>query len=282
MAIKVDGLASVGKTGYLALVFRGFRYYRGFLSYQLDLLWHLVKRDFTLRYKGSVLGILWSLLLPLAQLLVLVFLFQRVIPLGIDSYPAFVFTALLPWTWFSSCLNSAGSLFLGNRDLIKKPGFSPCILVGVNTLSNLLLLLVVLPVLVIMIVAFYGKSLTLYFLLLPVLLGIHVMLIWGLCLFIATLNVFYRDIQYIMSVFVMLLFYLTPVFYNPSAITEDYRFLYNLNPLAVLIQAYRAIIFFGKAPEWGYLSIAFVISLLSCVVGYVFYRKKLHEIVDYI
>jgi ABC-type polysaccharide/polyol phosphate export permease len=282
MAIKANGLAGMGKTGYLALVLRGFRYYRGFLSHQLDLLWHLVKRDFTLRYKGAVLGILWSLLLPLAQLIVLVFLFQRVIPLGIDSYPAFVFTALLPWNWFSSCLNSAGSLFLSNRDLIKKPGFPPCILAGVNTLSNLLLFLVVLPVLVIMIVAFYGKPLTPYFLLLPLLLVVNVVLILGLSLFIATLNVFYRDIQYIVSVFVMLLFYLTPVFYNPGAITEGYRFLYNLNPVAVLIQSYRAVVFFGRAPEWRFLFIASVLSLLSCVVGYVFYRKKLHEIVDHI
>jgi ABC-type polysaccharide/polyol phosphate export permease len=80
----------------------------------------------------------------------------------------------------------------------------------------------------------------------------------------------------------MLLFYLTPVFYNPGAITEGYRFLYNLNPVAVLIQSYRAVVFFGRAPEWRFLFIASVLSLLSCVVGYVFYRKKLHEIVDHI
>jgi ABC-type polysaccharide/polyol phosphate export permease len=109
------------------------------LSCKFDLAWHLVKRDFTLQYKRSVLGILWSVLLPLSQLLVLIFIFQKVIPLNIDAYPVFLFCALLPWSWFSNCINSAGGLFINNRDLIKKPNFEPYILVIVNTLSNLLL-----------------------------------------------------------------------------------------------------------------------------------------------
>src|ERR1051325_4563278 len=95
------------------------------LKYYLDLTWHLVQRDFTLRYKGSALGVLWVLVVPLMQLLTLVFVFKNVIPLNIDSYPAFVFTALLPWTWFSNCLNSAGALFISNRDLIRRPNFPP-------------------------------------------------------------------------------------------------------------------------------------------------------------
>jgi lipopolysaccharide transport system permease protein len=78
------------------------------LTYRIDLIRHLVWRDFVLRYKGSVLGVLWYLLPPLAQLLVLVFLFGRVVPLNIEAYPAFVFCGLLPWTWFSTCLNSGG------------------------------------------------------------------------------------------------------------------------------------------------------------------------------
>jgi lipopolysaccharide transport system permease protein len=82
------------------------------VTYRIDLIRHLVWRDFVLRYKGSVLGVLWYLLPPLAQLLVLVFLFGRVVPLNIEAYPAFVFCGLLPWTWFSTCLVSAVSFLL--------------------------------------------------------------------------------------------------------------------------------------------------------------------------
>src|SRR4030042_3098432 len=105
------------------------------LTYRFDLLCHLVWRAFGLRYKRSVLGVFWSLLSPLVQLLVLVFLFGRVIPLNIEAYPAFVFSALLPWVWFSSCLSSSGGLFIHNRDLVRRPNFTPSTLIVVNTLS---------------------------------------------------------------------------------------------------------------------------------------------------
>src|SRR5689334_23281605 len=92
---------------------------------QVDLLSHLVWREFTLRYKRSALGILWSLVQPLAQLVVLGFLFQRVVPLNIQAYPAFIFSALLPWTWFSSAISGSCGLFIGNRDLVRRPNFAP-------------------------------------------------------------------------------------------------------------------------------------------------------------
>jgi ABC-type polysaccharide/polyol phosphate export permease len=132
----------------------------GRFAQRYDLIRHLVRRDFTLRYHASALGVLWSVLLPLTQLLILVFLFRRVLPLGIEAYPAFLFSALLPWAWLSTCLSSAGSLFLGNRDLVRRPGFAPPVLIVVNTLSNLLTYLVSLPILLAVLV-FYDRPLTL-------------------------------------------------------------------------------------------------------------------------
>ena len=114
------------------------------LTYHVDLIRHLTWRDFILRYKGSVLGILWSVVPPLVQLAVLVFLFGRVIPLGIEAYPTFVFSGLLPWLWFSTCMSSAGYLFINNRDLVRRPNFDPSSLVTENTQSNLIPLLMAL------------------------------------------------------------------------------------------------------------------------------------------
>src|SRR5690242_15021302 len=102
------------------------------MRYQYDVLRHLVWRDFSLRYKHSALGTLWSLLLPLAQLLVMIFLFQSVVPLKIEAYPAFVFSALLPWNWFSSSVTSTCSLFIYNRDLVRHPNFVPARLIVVT------------------------------------------------------------------------------------------------------------------------------------------------------
>ncbi|MGE5444128.1 MAG: ABC transporter permease [Ignavibacteriales bacterium] len=249
------------------------------LAYNLDLIWHLVKRDFSLRYKRSTLGILWSLVLPLAQLLVLIFIFQIVVPLHIDSYPAFLFTALLPWTWFSTCLSSAGGLFNNNRDLVWQPNFQPANLIIINMLSNFLLLLIALPILFILLVL-YGRPLTLSLIFLPSVMLIQGILIVGLDLIIATQNVFYRDVEHIVEIALMLLFYMTPVFYRSQSISESYHKIYVLNPIAVLVENYRAILFYGTNPEWGSLLFTGIVSMVVCAIGYLIYSRQLHNVMD--
>lgn len=251
----------------------------GTFRYYFDLVWHLVRRDFVLRYKGSILGALWVLVVPLMQLLTLVFVFKRVIPLNIDSYPAFVFTALLPWTWFSNCLNSAGLIFVGNRDLVRRPNFPPMILVAVNTFSNLLLYLAVLPLVFIMLFA-YGHHMGWSLILLPFLILTEGVLIQGLSLMIATWNVFYRDVQQIIGVLLTLLFWITPVFYKSKTVDQKYQFLFDYNPIAVLIHAYRDVIFYAKTPEWGPFIYAALISFAICGLGYFAYSRQLHHVVD--
>jgi len=243
------------------------------------LILHLVVRNSTLRYHGSAIGILWSLMIPLSQLLVLVFLFGKVVPLKIDAYPAFVFSALLPWVWFSTCLNSASSLFISNRDLMRKPNFAPYILIIVNTLSNLVSYILFLPILILILVL-YGHYMTPYLLIFPLLILIQSILIIGLSLIIATMNVFYRDIQHIMTVAVMLLFYLTPVFYRSEAISKSYHLLYTLSPISVLIQSYRAIFFNGSPPHWNLLVFSGIVSVIVLILGFFIYNRQLTNIFD--
>lgn len=251
------------------------------LLYQADLIWHLTRRNFLLRYKGSFLGMLWSLFVPLSQLLVLVFVFGRVVPLKIEAYPAFVFTALLPWSWFSNSLSSAGSLFISNRDLVRKPNFEPSTLVIVDVLANLLPYLIFLPVLLAMLLT-YSRDMTLSLLALPLLMMIQAILTIGLALIIGTLNVFYRDIQHIVTISLMLLFYLTPVFYGSQSVRESYHVIFVLNPLAILIDNYRAVLFYGQPPQWCSLFSVGVISVVLCWIGYLVYRGRLHDVVDII
>jgi ABC-type polysaccharide/polyol phosphate export permease len=249
------------------------------LVYRFDLLRNLVWRDYSLRYKHSVLGLLWSLVLPLTQLLVLVFLFQAVVPLNIEAYPAFVFSAILPWGWFSSSLSSACNLFINNRDLVRHPNFAPASLTFINTLSNLIAFLVALPLLIIVLVA-YGRPLTPALFLLPLLLMIQGILTAGLSLIIATWNAFYRDVQHIVIVVLMLLFYLTPVFYRPEAVAAEYQIMYQLNPIAVLIKCYRAIFFEGAYPTWKSLLFIALASIAIFVLGYIIYSRHQHDIID--
>ncbi len=248
---------------------------------QRDLLLNLVRRNFVLQYKGSTLGVLWSLLLPLAQTLVMVFLFQRVVPLGIEAYPAFLLTGLLPWNWFSGAISSAGSIFLSNRDLARRPSFSSALLIVVNTITHLLTFLISLPILC-GVLALYGLGLHWSWLFLPLLILIQGLLIIGLSMIIAIWNVFFRDVAHLVSVALMLLFYATPVFYRLKAVAERYQFLFSWNPMAVLIQSYRAVLFQGTKPEIGPLLYALAVSAALCGIGFGLYHRQMPTVVDLI
>ena len=248
-------------------------------SVRVGLLIHLVWRAFILRYKRSVLGILWSFLSPLAQLLVLVFLFRKVIPLKIDAYPAFVFTGLLSWIWFSTSLLSSCGLFLANRDLVRRPNFEPSILVWVNTLSNLIQFLIFLPGLMTLLLL-YHRPVNACLLFFPVLLIIQVVLTVGIGLLLATINVFYHDVEHLTAVAVPILFYITPVFYAPRSAGQVYDSIFRLNPVSALVQSYRSIFFYGEAPAWDVLGVAAGISVLLLVFGYFVYARWISEVYD--
>jgi len=249
------------------------------LLYSFDLILHLSRRNFLLRYRGSHLGVLWSLLVPFSQLLVLVFVFGKVLPLQIEGYPAFVFTALLPWNWFGSCLGSAGVLFIGNRDLMRIPSFNPMILVVVDVLVNLMLFLLFLPILLLILLV-YDRPFTPVIVTLPVMLSIQAMLVVGLSLIVATYNVFYRDVQYIVSVALMLLFYLTPVFYTVKNLDRNYQWVFHLNPMAVLIDSYRSILYWGCPPPYIDLAAVAAFSMLLLWAAHRFYRRRLPDMID--
>ena len=247
--------------------------------YRLDLVTHLARREFILRYHDSTLGVLWFLAVPLAQLVVLVFLFGRLVPLGIAAYPAFVFSGLLPWSWFTASVGAAGGLFVNNRDLIRHPGFSPAILVMVNAISNLVPLVLSLPILV-GLLCWYGVPLGVSLFFLPVLIVIQGVLIVGLGLGVATLNVFYRDVNHAVGVVLMLLFYVTPVFYHPQQVGAGFHWIFRVNPVAGLIEAYRAVFLDSTLPAAGPLLLATVISAAILALALRLYQAHRHDIVD--
>lgn len=251
------------------------------ITHQLDLILNLARRNFILQFRGSFLGLLWALLLPVIQLMIFAFLFQKVVPLGIKDYPAFVLIALLPWNWFSASMLSAGNLFITNRDLVRRPNFTPSTLALVGALTNLLTYLAALPI-VFIVVAISGRAITWTVLLLPFIMLIQGALIVGLSLFIATWNVFYRDVQQITSVAIMLLFYLTPVFYSLERVGREYRTAFTLNPMAVLIQSYRAILYEGTVPDWKGLLVATTVAVAALGIGYLSYRREIQDVYDFL
>lgn len=248
------------------------------LIYVRDLLRELVLRDLKLRYKRSALGIGWSLLNPLAQVLVFTFLFRVVVPLGIPDYHLFVFTGVLAWSWFQQSVVAATGAITDNRELIRQPGFPAAVLPAVTVASNLIHFLLALPILLAFLIA--DGRLPGSMIVLPLVIGLQFLLTLGVAYFVATFQVRFRDTQHLLNVVLLLLFYLTPVFYSPTAVPEPVRRFYGLNPLVHIIDAYRATLLRGELPDAVVLLVLTVLAGGLLWLGYSTFMRASYRFVE--
>jgi lipopolysaccharide transport system permease protein len=244
-----------------------------------DLLRELVVRDIKLRYKGSILGQAWTLLNPLAELLVLLFVFSAILPLGIANYPAFLFTGLLVYGWFQTSLYNATGVIVNNRELIRRPGVPSAILPIAAVGSTLIHFLFSLPILFALLVINH-VPITNAVLALPLLIAVQFTLILAFAYPLATLHVWFRDTQYLLRVGLQLLFYLTPVFYEVSAIPARYQTFYRFNPMVPIVEAYRDLLLRGRLPDPGPLVVLSVLSAAMLTAGIVVFRHTSYRFVD--
>jgi lipopolysaccharide transport system permease protein len=244
-----------------------------------DLLGQLIARDIKLRYKRSVIGVAWTLLNPLSELLVLLFIFRVVLRFEIPNYTSFLFIGILVYGWFQSSLFFAAEAIVANRDLIKQPGFPPAILPIATVASNLLHFLLALPVLF----AFLwlsGVRPSITFLGLPVLIAAQFILTLSLAYVVAAFHVRFRDTQYVLRVLLQLLFYLSGIFYAVQDVPPRFQTLFHLNPLVYLIEAYRSVLMRNVFPEhFGLLSLT-VLSILLLISGIGLFKKASYRFVE--
>ena len=242
------------------------------VEYMRDLLRELVSRDLKIRYKRSYLGILWSLLTPLVQVLIFSFLFQMVLPLGIPSYTAFVFTGVLTWSWFASALSGASWAIVANPELVRRPGFPIGILPVLTVASNGIHFLLALPILVAAAVL-NGGTPGVTLVALPLVILVQFLFTLSLAYIVATSNVRFRDTQHFVSLVLMAGFYLTPIFYRSQNIPDTFRFIHDLNPMAALLTAYRDILIYGAWPAPADLAMVCAVAGALMAIGYWMYVR---------
>jgi lipopolysaccharide transport system permease protein len=235
--------------------------------HHVDLVASLVARDVVLRYRRSVLGILWSQLAPLVMLAVLSFLFTRVLPLSIPDYGAFVLVGILAWTWFSGAITSATVSVSGSPDLVRRPGFTVSLLPVVAISSHLIQMVLALPVLVLAVVLSTGR-LPATAVAVPLVVLAQALLMVGPAWVLAALNVRFRDVSHLVGVLLFPLFYITPVFYDAGAVPPGARWAYRLNPLVHLVEAYRDAVLLGRWPSGPALAAVVVVGLAGAWLGY--------------
>lgn len=234
----------------------------------------LVVRDLKARYRGSVLGFLWTFLNPLLLMATYGLVFSVYMRNGMENYTAFLMTGLLPWTWFSSSLLMGATSIIEGGGLIKKVFFPPQILPTVTVLANTVNFLLSLPLLFLLFFVFRVKIGWAFLALFPVMV-IQLLLTMGLVLIVSALTPRYRDLSQLLSNLLMLWFFLSPVLYPASQVPEQFRFTLVLNPMASPLIAYQDGLFYNKLPNWVALGGTALVAVLVYLIGiWVFNRFK--------
>jgi ABC-type polysaccharide/polyol phosphate export permease len=238
----------------------------------------MVGREVKARYKQSILGYFWIILNPLAQMLVMSFAFSVILKVPTNSssnipYSVFLFVALLPWNLFANSLSSACSSLVGSASLITKIYFPRTILVLATLIAKIIDFLLALSVLIIYMLI-YQIPINLNILWVIPIFIVQQIFTLGLSLFFAAANLLYRDIQYLLSLLLTLWLYLTPVIYPADVVPSRYKIFFQLNPMAVIINAYRQTVLGGGTPSYSSLIIALLVSATVLLFGFSYFKSR--------
>ena len=232
----------------------------------------LVWREVRARYRGSVLGFLWTLLNPLMFMAIYSLVFTVYLRIEMASYPVFLFTGLLPWIWFSSALLSGASSVIDGSSLIKRVAFPPLILPTVAVTANLVNFLFGLPLLLLFMLGF-RVPLTWAVLSLPLAVMIQYVFTLGLAVILAMLTTRYRDLQHLLGNFITLWFFLTPILYPYPMVPASFHSLLFVNPMAAIVAPYQDALYYGRFPALSMLLAAAAVSVTLLAVALWVYAR---------
>lgn len=246
---------------------------------KFSLLRQLVKRDVLSRYKGSTLGMVWSVVIPILMLAVYTFVFSVVFEArwNVESdnhlqFALIIFSGITIFNFFSEVITRSPSLIIGNTNYVKKVVF-PLELLSVSAvLSAFVHLVISFFILFIGIIAF-GDGLKWTVLYLPLVLLPIVLFSLGLSWFLSSIGTFIRDISYLVNVFTSALMFLSPIFYPITSVPANLRFIYKLNPVSSTVEDMRNILIWGTAPDFYWLLTGSISGLVISVLGYYWFKK---------
>ena len=249
-----------------------------------ELFYFLAWRDFLVRYKQTVIGIVWALARPLLTMIVFTFVFSKLanLPSHGVPYPILVFAGLLPWQFFSSAFSSAGDSLINNSGMISKVYFPRLIIpisaVIVNFADFLISLVILLGLML-----FYSFVPSWSILFLPLFSALVFAIAMGAGLWIASLNVKYRDFRIIVPFVVQFGLYVSPVGFSSSVVPDTWRLLYSLNPMVGVIDAFRWSILGGDTPfYWPSFVFSIILATIMLMTGILYFRKTEKTFADVI
>lgn len=258
-------------------------FWKEIFSYR-ELFLFLAWRDILVRYKQTVIGIAWSILRPLLTMIVFTIIFGKLakMPSGGIPYPILVFSAMLPWQFFSNIISESGNSLISNSHMISKVYF-PRIIIPTTSMIVSLIDFFISSFILILIMLFYKFTPTIYVLFIPFLLILAIITSLGIGYLLSALNVKYRDFRYIIPFLVQFGLYISPVGFSSSVIPEKWRLIYSINPMVGVIDGFRWAIGGEKFQIYlpGFI-LSIGIGILIFIIGLTYFRRTEREFADVI
>lgn len=249
--------------------------------HQRELLYFLAWRDVKVRYKQAALGMTWAIIQPLFTMITFTFFFGKLAGIPSDGvpYPLFSYSALVLWMYFSVTLSQAGNSLISNSNLITKVYFPRVFLPAASALAGILDCAIGFLFLIVMMV-YYGIVPTWHILLAPVFVFQLVVLTFGISMCLAAMNVQYRDVKYTIPFITQLWLFVTPIIYPVTFVPEQYRWLLAFNPIAGIIEGFRASVLGIGQIHWDLVEMSWLITVLILVVGAAYFRSTERRFAD--
>ena len=231
-----------------------------------------IKKEIRGKYKGSWLGIMWTFLNPLLMLAVYAIVFPYILRVNVENYTIFMIVALIPWNYFTTAIQTGTGCVVANGNILKKVYFPREIIPISITISQLVNFLITCIIMFVFII-FSGVGFSIHILLLPLIIFTQFILILAINFVLSALTVYAHDIDHFVSVALTLGFYATPIVYLSTMLPEKFQWIMKINPMAVLVEAYRSILYYHNLPDFKLLGIWIVISFVMLILGYITFKK---------
>lgn len=249
------------------------------LRRNVDLLFLLTKKDTSIRYKNSVFGYLWAICNPLCFAFIYYIVFKVVMKVQIENYTVFLLSALFAWQWASNSIINNLNVYSSNTQIIKKTVFPKYFLLLSNILMETIHFIITIPVIILFLFIYNIQLSTEWFYGVPLLLISQIILIFSISLLFSSLNVFFRDIERIVQLSMMVLFYLTPVLYNIDMVPSEYSSLVLFNPFTYQILNWRSLFLYGDF-NLLYMIYSLSYSALILFIAVVVYNKVKYKFAE--
>jgi len=246
---------------------------KNFVKYN-PLLKQLVIRDIKVKYRSSILGVLWSVLNPLLSMIVITIVFSQLFRYSIDNFPVYLMCGNLVFQFFSESTSMSMTSIIGGAELIKKVYIPKYIFPLARNLSSFVnLLFSLIAIIIIMIIT--KVQVTWAILLMPIILILLLIFTTGFSLILSSYTVFFRDIIHLYSVLIMILMYLTPLFYPEEIIPDKFKIFLYANPLYYFVKAFRCTVLYGQLPSLKLILACILLAISAIVLGiFIFYKKQ--------